>query len=87
MTPETLSRINMWRAKCVDGTITPDELQQAMAALRGERKASAVATSSSKARVTKAKAVIPSADDLLKEMGMLDEATSDDTDDDSSSDE
>lgn len=68
---ELQSKMIVWRQKCIDGTITKEELTEAMKALRGEREAAAAA--SAPKRVAKAKAAIPSADDLLGEIGMADE--------------
>lgn len=68
MTPAELqSKMLIWRQKAVDGSITKEELTEAMAALRGARKSAATATAA--AKVKKAKAAIPSADDLLAELG------------------
>lgn len=71
MTPELQSKMILWRSKAVDGTLSQEELKEAMAALRGARKSAASSTTAAKAK--KAKAAVPSADDLLKEMGMEDE--------------
>lgn len=71
MTPELQSKMILWRSKAVDGTLSQEELKEAMAALRGVRRSAAASTTAAKAK--KAKAAIPSADDLLKEMGMDDE--------------
>ena len=69
MTPSELqSKMLLWRQQCIDGTITQEDLTTAMAALRGTRQAAAVATTAKKA--AKAKAVIPSADDMLSELGI-----------------
>lgn len=67
MAPELQSRIALWRAKALDGTITIEELREAVAAMRQDRKSAAVA--SDKSRRAKAKAEIPSADDMLSELG------------------
>ena len=66
MTPEMSSQISLWRQKAADGTLTQAELKEAVIALRGDRKGAAVA--SDKSRTAKAKAVVPSADDLLAEL-------------------
>ena len=58
----------LWRQKCIDGTITKEELTEAMRALRGERMASAQA--STKTKTARAKAAIPTADDMLAELGI-----------------
>lgn len=61
------SKIALWRAKALDGTITIEELREAVAAMRQDRKSAAVA--SDKSRRARAKAEIPSADDMLGELG------------------
>lgn len=68
MTPELSSKIQTWRARCVDGTITKPELAEAIRALRSDRVGAAIA--SDKSRRAKAKAEIPDANDLLTEMGL-----------------
>lgn len=66
MTPEIQSRIAIYRAKIADGTITLDEMKQAVLEIRGPRRNAA--TSSDQAKRTKAKKVVQSADDMLKEL-------------------
>jgi len=68
MTPELQSKITMWRAKAADGTITLEEMKEAVAALREGRRTAAV--SPERARTAKAKAAIPNADDMLAELGI-----------------
>lgn len=69
---ELQSKMIVWRQKCLDGSITKEELTEAMKALRGERESAAAA--SAPKRTAKAKAAIPTADDLLNEIdGMGDE--------------
>lgn len=63
----TQANIAQLRAKAVDGTLTLEEMQAAIKLIRGDRTAAAKASSSSKTR--QAKAVIPDADDMLKELG------------------
>jgi hypothetical protein len=65
LSPELQSKMVIWRSKCNDRTITEAELTEAMAALREERKSAATAQ---KTRTAKAKAAIPTAEDLLKEI-------------------
>lgn len=72
---ELQSKMIVWRAKCVDGTITQAELTEAMTALRGERATAAAATTTK--RTARAKAAIPTADDLLAELGMSPEGEED----------
>lgn len=68
MSPELQSKISLWRAKAVNGTLTPDEMKEAILALRQDRIGASIASAASKR--TKAKAEIPDADDLLAEMGL-----------------
>jgi hypothetical protein len=68
-TPELQSKIAIWRSKCLDCTITEAEMIEAIAALRQGRVSAAYASEGSRAK--KAKAMIPSADDLLDELGNL----------------
>ncbi|HWV45753.1 MAG TPA: hypothetical protein VN039_07015 [Nitrospira sp.] len=69
MSPDLTSKITLWRAKAVEGTLTLEEMKEAIQLLRGERVSAAQA--SDKARRTKAIKAIPTADDLLKELGEL----------------
>ena len=64
VSPELQSRVAEWRQKARDGTLTLDEMKQAIIYLRGERTAMA-ATSK-----TKSKAPSVSGDDLLSELGI-----------------
>lgn len=64
--PETLSRIAILRQKAADGTASLEEMREAVRLLRGDRRAAA--TSSESSRRSKAKAVIPNADDMLGEL-------------------
>lgn len=66
-TPEIASKINIWRQKAVQGTLTMEETREAIQLLRGGRVAAAKASDSAK-RKTAIKA-IPTADDLLSEIG------------------
>ncbi len=68
MSPELQSKIALWRQKAVAGTLSPDEMREAILALRQDRIGASIASSASKR--TKAKAEIPDADDLLAEMGL-----------------
>jgi hypothetical protein len=68
MSPELQSKIALWRSKAVAGTLSADEMHEAILALRQDRIGAAVASAASKR--TKAKAEIPDADDLLAEMGL-----------------
>lgn len=69
MNPELVAKIAIWRAKAADGTITLDEMREAVAAMREGRLAAANA--SDQARRKRAKAAVRSADDLLNELGGL----------------
>jgi len=68
MTPELQSNIANWRAKALNGTLTREEMAQAIQALRAGRVGASIA--SEKSRRSKAKAEVPDADALLKEMGI-----------------
>ena len=65
MTPETQARIQELRAKSAAGTITTEELREAITVLRQARGAAPQATAGTKAR---AKAAKPNSDDLLSEL-------------------
>jgi len=66
MTPELQAKIASWRAKAANGTLTVEEMTQAMAALREGRMTAAASSPSSKSRAPK---VIPTAKSLLDEIG------------------
>lgn len=68
MSPELQSKISIWRAKAAAGTLTQEEMREAIVALRADRVGAAIA--SDKSKRAKAKAEIPDAGDLLKEMGL-----------------
>lgn len=68
MTPEVMAKVNMWRTRAAEGSLTPDEMKGAIDLLREGRQQAA--KSSAAAVRTKAKAAIPSADDLLRELGI-----------------
>lgn len=72
MTPEMQSQIQLWRQKARDGTLTQDEMRQAIVALRQDRVGAAATSAKSKTtRATaKAKANVNS-DDLLSELDGL----------------
>lgn len=69
MSLEMQSKVATWRAKAVAGTLTEEEMIEGIKALRADR--FGAATASDSAKRSKAKAVIPDADDLLREMGEL----------------
>lgn len=66
MNPELQSKIILWRQKAVEGTLTIEEMKEAITVLRAGRVGAAIASDASRRK--KAKAVIPSADDLLGEL-------------------
>lgn len=68
MSPETAARIAVLSQKVVDGTVTQEEMQEGIKILRGDRVSGQAASDSS--RRAKAKAVIPSADEMLDELGV-----------------
>ncbi len=64
--PETASKLAIWREKAKNNTLTRDEMREAVALLRGDRRGAAAASTQAKAK--RAKAEIPDGDDLLKEL-------------------
>jgi hypothetical protein len=66
VSPELQSKIAHWRAKAVNGTLTADEMREAITALRQDRVGAAVASATSKAG--KVKAAPPDASSLLDEL-------------------
>lgn len=67
--PELQSKIALWRSRSADGTITQDEMKQAIIAIRQGRVSAATAAGESKKRTSKSPS--RSADDLLSELGSL----------------
>lgn len=67
--PELQAKIAIWRSKAADNTITREEMREAIRALRAGRVSASYASES--ARRSKAKAEIPSGEDLLNELGGL----------------
>lgn len=67
--PELQSKIAEYRAKAADGTITLDEMRQAIIHMRGDRYA-ALNAAAKAGRTSKAKdkGPVKSADDLLSEI-------------------
>lgn len=49
--PELESRVQIWRQKCADGTITQDDYREVVALLRQHRFGASAAASSSKPKV------------------------------------
>lgn len=66
MNPELQSQIVIWRQKAAEGTLSIDEMRQAVAAIRGDRRGAATASEASRRKA--AKKEIPSADDMLKQL-------------------
>lgn len=66
---ELNSKIAGWRQKAVEGTLSIEEMKEAIQALRGGRVSAAISSEKSKAK--KAPVVVQSADDLLGELGEL----------------
>jgi len=67
-TLETLSRIAILRQKAADGSITLDDMREAVRLMRGDRKSAVTASEAGTKRRAIAKAVIPSADEMLSEL-------------------
>lgn len=63
MTPELQSKIAVWRQKAQDGTLSIDEMKEAIIVLRAGRVSASHASAA--ARQAKAKTNIPNAGDLL----------------------
>ena len=70
--PEMQAKIQLWRQKAREGTLTQEEMREAIAALRQDRvgASSVSAASREKKATTRAKANINS-DDLLGELDNL----------------
>jgi hypothetical protein len=66
--PETQSRIAILRQKATEGTITLDEMREAVVLLRAGRMGAAI--SSEQARKTRAKKEVRTADQMLGELGI-----------------
>ena len=66
MSPELNAKVAVWRARALNNTLTEEDMKEAIIAMRGDRVGAHVA--SDKSRRSKAKAEIPSADDMLAEM-------------------
>lgn len=67
--PDLQSKITMWRSKEVSGTLTIDDMKDAVLALRQGRRSAAVASASSGKKSPKKSS--RSAEDLLSELGAL----------------
>jgi hypothetical protein len=68
MTTDINSRIALWRQKAVEGTLTKEDMIEAIKLLSGGRQSAAIASSTSRSK--KALAPAPeNADDLLDQIG------------------
>lgn len=72
LSPEAQAQVQLWRQKAREGTLTQDEMRQAIATLRQDRinAATTSATSREKKASTRAKKNVNS-DDLLSELDGL----------------
>lgn len=68
MTPEVSSQIAIWRQKAADGELSVDDMRKVVELIRGDRKTASV--SSETAKKVRAKKVIKSAEDMLKELDL-----------------
>ena len=68
MTPEAQAKIAIFRHKAAEGSLTPDEMREAVLLMRENRVAAATTASVARKKAIKA---VPSADDLLSELGDL----------------
>ena len=68
--PETTSRMAHLRAKCVDGSITPEELAEGVRLMREGRFHAVAAQASSGARAKKSKAPV-NVDSLFDDLAKL----------------
>lgn len=68
VTIELQAKIAQWRLKAQDGTLTQAEMIEAVKLLRAGRVSAAAHTPAAKRK--KAIAEIPSADEMLKDLGM-----------------
>jgi len=67
--PELQMKVQQWRQKARDGTLTQAEMSEAVAALRTDRGATPQATAGSRVSAgRKAAAKKPNGDDLLSEL-------------------
>ena len=65
--PELLNKIAVWRQKSIDGTITLEEMREAVKAMRGNRVAAITAAGEAK-RSAKPKVTPKAAADLLNDL-------------------
>jgi hypothetical protein len=64
--PELLMKIAEWRARALDGTITPEDMKEAIISLREGRVSACFASAASRAKG--GKNPIPSAEELLERL-------------------
>lgn len=66
------ANLQLWRQKALDGTITQDEMREAIAAIRNERLGASKVSDASRERksTTKAKAAPVDSDALLGQLGI-----------------
>lgn len=67
--PEVQSKIAILRAKALEGSLTREDMQEAIELMRADRKGAAIASATSKAK--SAKTAVPNVADLLDEIGGL----------------
>ena len=68
ISPETQAEIALLRQKAVEGTLTREEMKRAIILIRGDRRNAAAASDG--ARRARAKREVPSADDMLRGLGV-----------------
>jgi hypothetical protein len=68
ITPELQSKLAVWKQRAAAGTLTPNEMREAILALRENRRSAAVPETKSRSRT---KGPAKSADDLLGELENL----------------
>ena len=69
MSPDVQAKLAVLRQKAIDGTLSLDEMKEAVVLMRGDRKAAAVVSDNSRRK--RAKAEIKSADEMLDELGKM----------------
>lgn len=66
--PELQSKIATWRQRAIEGTLTLEEMKEAITAMRQDRVGASYASEGAATKRKAAKAAIPNADDLLSEL-------------------
>lgn len=69
VSPELMQQVAIWRQKAADGTLTQEEMRNAVIVLR-ENRHSATKAAAISMKGKKAKEPTKSAEDLLKEFGL-----------------